>query len=82
MDIRIRNYFLANLLALPGIGTIAAGRRVAGCFQAILAAVGMAFSLLWVKSFAAEWYTNGFPADGGRMFKYGLLGAHVSSVGV
>lgn len=45
---------LANLLALPGLGSILAGRRI-GFVQAGMALVGFALTLFWAVWFIGAW---------------------------
>lgn len=74
VDKKVRSHLAANLLVLPGLGTISAGRRI-GWVQAAIAATGMGLSLFWFQSFLVQWLqTLEFPFDGGPMFKYGLIG--------
>lgn len=64
-----------NLLALPGLGSFLAGRRVTGFFQAALALAGFGLTGFWFFSFIALWFRTGeFPMDGGPHFPAGLAG--------
>jgi len=64
----------ANLLALPGLGSVAAGRR-AGYAQMALALVGFGLTLLWVGGLAWRWAKFGEPPRmGGWRFWAGLGG--------
>jgi len=73
-----RDYLLSNLVALPGIGTFLAGRRVTGTAQMFTAAVGFALTVFWLGSFIREWVRlRAFPADGGAQFRWGLIGVGV-----
>jgi hypothetical protein len=70
-----RNCLLTNLLALPGLGSFIAGRRVTGFFQAALALTGFGLTGFWFFSFIALWFRTGeFPMDGGPQFPAGLAG--------
>lgn len=46
---------MANVLVLPGLGSILAGRRWSGYLQAVLALLGFALTTAWGVSFAATW---------------------------
>lgn len=48
----------ANALALPGLGTIAAGRRI-GYAQAALALVGLILSVVGLVAHLERWYRDG-----------------------
>ena len=64
-----------NLLALPGLGSFLAGRRLTGVVQAALALTGLGLTLWWVISFLAAWArTLSFPQIGGLHLLRGLLG--------
>ncbi|MSR64444.1 MAG: hypothetical protein EXS18_01535 [Verrucomicrobiae bacterium] len=45
---------VANLVVLPGLGTVIAGKRV-GYIQATLAVIGMALTLSWSVWFFVTW---------------------------
>jgi uncharacterized membrane protein len=45
---------MTNVLVLPGAGTLAAGRRLAGFVQAILAIVGFVMVCVWMVSWVSE----------------------------
>jgi hypothetical protein len=63
-----RNCLLTNLLALPGLGSFLAGRRVTGFFQAALALTGFGLTGFWFFSFIALWFRTGeFPMDGAHL---------------
>ena len=65
---------MTNLLVLPGLGSLLAGRRV-GWIQAALALVGFALSALWLVWFGAVFLREGgFPLDGGPYLPVGLAG--------
>lgn len=69
-------YIVANLFALPGLGTFLAGRRVAGAAQMIMAATGFVLTMFWFATFVLEWIREReFPYDGGAQFHWGLIGA-------
>ena len=64
-----------NLAVLPGLGSVIAGRRVAGAGQALIASVGAGLSMWWLAAFFRQWAEDGFfPADGGESFRFGLIG--------
>ncbi|MBK9139340.1 MAG: hypothetical protein IPM17_11355 [Verrucomicrobia bacterium] len=70
---------VANLAALPGLGSIAAGRRI-GYAQAALALAGFGLSLLWLLLFIRDWRVEGElplgwrPALGVGLAGIGLFG--------
>lgn len=63
---------VTNLLVLPGLGSLAAGRKI-GYTQAALALTGFAGTIVWVIAFVAEWLRRGeMPAEIGLLFWSGL----------
>lgn len=69
-----REHLLSNLLVLPGLGSLFAGRKV-GWVQAPLALAGFALTSFWFVTFVATWIrTRAFPFEGGPYFRLGLLG--------
>jgi len=71
---------MTNLLVLPGLGSVLAGRRV-GWIQAALALVGFALSAFWLVWFAAALVREGgFPLDGGPYLPLGLAGVLLFAV--
>jgi hypothetical protein len=65
---------LTNLLVLPGLGSIAAGRR-SGWPQAAIALFGFALTTVWLVSFVGAWLRAGeFPLDAGPYLPAGVLG--------
>jgi hypothetical protein len=64
----------ANLLVLPGLGSLMAGRKV-GWLQAVLASSGALLSLLWLVSFVRACIRLGaVPLDAGPDLGVGLAG--------
>jgi hypothetical protein len=60
-----RRCLLVNLLVLPGLGSLLAGRWV-GWVQALLALSGFALTAGWTAWFVADWIHRGaFPETGG-----------------
>lgn len=51
-----RNSFLINQFATPGLGSLMAGRRVAGCGQLLLAVAGFAMVMGWFVLLAIHFY--------------------------
>jgi hypothetical protein len=49
---------VTNLGTLPGLGSLAAGRKV-GYAQATLALLGFILSLVWLGCFLLDWYREG-----------------------
>lgn len=71
---------MTNLLVLPGLGSLLAGRRV-GWPQAALALVGFALSTVWLVWFAATFFREGgFPLDGGPYLPAGMAGVLLFAV--
>ena len=70
---------ITNLLVLPGLGSLLAGRR-AGWPQAALALAGFALSTVWLAWFVIAWSRTGFPLDGGPYLPLGLLGVFLFAV--
>jgi len=63
-----------NLLVLPGLGSLALGRRT-GWLQAGMALGGFALSCVWLFSFLAAWIREqAFPFEAGPDLTLGLLG--------
>jgi hypothetical protein len=71
---------MTNLLVLPGLGSLLAGRR-SGWPQAALALVGFALSAVWLIWFVVAWSRTGsFPLDSGPYLPVGLLGVLLFAV--
>jgi len=51
-----RNSFLINQLATPGLGSLLAGRYLAGIGQLLLAVAGFLLVVVWFISFAVKMY--------------------------
>ena len=67
-------YTLVNLAALPGLGSVAAGRKI-GYLQALVALTGFGLSLAWMVIFVLEWRAEGrFPADFRPSLLIGIAG--------
>ncbi|MGC8991206.1 MAG: hypothetical protein ACP5MD_13915 [Verrucomicrobiia bacterium] len=64
---------LANLLAAPGLGSIAAGRKI-GYVQMTLAVIGLILSVVGVVSVWREWSSGGFEEGLPRSFWIAVLG--------
>lgn len=65
---------VANLLVLPGLGSLLVGRKV-GWIQATLALGGFVLTLVWLVSFVRAWLSLGeFPLDAGPEMTTGLFG--------
>lgn len=68
-------YTLTNLLTLPGLGSLAGGRKV-GYAQAALALAGFALTLWWLAKTVLEWFARGeLPAELNLTLLWGLIGA-------
>jgi hypothetical protein len=73
---------LTNLVALPGLGSWLAGRRVTGTLQMALSLPGFGLSLLWFGTFVHEWWgRRAFPWDGGAHLRWGVLGVLLFTAG-
>jgi hypothetical protein len=71
---------VANVLVLPGLGSLLVGRKV-GWVQAALALGGFVLTLVWLVSFVRAWISLGaFPFDAGPEMKTGLFGIVVFAV--
>jgi F0F1-type ATP synthase membrane subunit c/vacuolar-type H+-ATPase subunit K len=65
---------VTNLCTVPGLGSLAAGRKV-GLIQAPLAAAGFGLSLLWLIVYVRAWLATGEKPEGvGPHFEVGLIG--------
>lgn len=68
-------YLVANLAALPGLGSLAAGYRV-GWAQVTLASIGFILTVWWAMGWILEWIRAGqMPLQLDRRFAIGLTGA-------
>jgi len=56
--VKAREFLLTNLLVLPGMGSVMAGRRV-GYAQGSLAIAGMILSLMFAVDLVRDWWTMG-----------------------
>jgi len=71
---------MTNILVLPGLGSLLAGRRV-GWLQAAVALGGFALSAAWLAWFVAAVFRDGaFPLDGGPYLPEGALGVLLFAV--
>lgn len=67
-------YVLSNLV-LPGLGTLAARRRLAGVLQLIVSQAGFVLMVIWTVSFVRVWrQQESLPEDLGPNSGLGLLG--------
>lgn len=65
---------LANLLVLPGLGSVLGGRRC-GWTQMVVAVTGFGLTMWWAISFVIQWVRDGaFPMTGGSQLWAGLGG--------
>jgi hypothetical protein len=66
---------MTNVLVLPGAGTMAGGRLLAGLVQAILAIVGFVMVCVWMVYWVSEGVTQGdVPTGLGAHGGLGLVG--------
>ena len=83
---------LANLVTVPGLGSLAAGRKI-GYVQAVLSLLGFALSFLGLIGFLRDWrvrgdYPEGFTPSlwlalaGMALFLTGWLWALQTSIGL
>jgi hypothetical protein len=71
---------VTNLLALPGLGTLMAGRN-AGWIQGLLAVGGFVFTTVWFIDFLRTWFRTGaLPLQPGPGFAVALLGVGLFAV--
>lgn len=71
---------VANVLVLPGLGSLLVGRKV-GWAQAALAVGGFVLTLVWLVSFVRAWISLGaFPLAAGLDMEAGLFGIVVFAV--
>jgi hypothetical protein len=72
--LKARDCLLTNLLVLPGMGSVMAGRRV-GYAQGFLAIAGMILSLIFAVDVIRDWWTMGeLVLPTGRSLLMGGLG--------
>lgn len=72
---------ITNLAALPGLGTIAAGRKV-GYAQAALALTGFALNLVWAFLLVRDWRAEGaLPTDFRPSLWLGIAGVFIFGTG-
>lgn len=65
----------ANALVLPGLGSLAGRRYLAGILQAVASLLGFAMTVCWSLSFfGSALHEDGPPADLGPLFGYGVAG--------
>src|SRR5204863_9753845 len=77
----IRTWMVLNLLALPGLGTWLAGKRIVGALQMALAMTGFALTGIWAGSFIAVWIRTGeIPCELNFLLLAGLGGATLFAV--
>lgn len=65
---------LTNLITLPGLGSIAAGRRGVGYPQAVIASLGVVGSFVGIGLFIYKWVVTGHLPTGLRPVAIGLIG--------
>jgi hypothetical protein len=78
-----RNSFLVNQFATPGLGSLMAGRWVAGTLQVILAVIGFGFVLAWFFASMSQTYrqlTSDAPASSGSSAWLGETGVIIFAV--
>ncbi len=72
---------VTNLLVLPGLGSLAAGKK-RGYAQAALAVLGFVGSMIWLVAFARAWLDRGeIPTEVGTLFwtGFGSIGLFIAS---
>jgi hypothetical protein len=66
---------MTNVLVLPGLGTLAGGRRATGLVQAVLSLVGVVLACVWLFAFVMTVVrTSELPSDLGRYGGLGMFG--------
>jgi hypothetical protein len=66
---------MTNVLVLPGLGTLAGGRRATGLVQAVLSLVGVVLVCVWLIAFVTTVVRTGeLPSDLGRYGGLGMIG--------
>ncbi len=71
---------ITNAVTLPGLGTVAGGRKI-GYLQAALALLGFGMSLLWMGGVIRDWMASGeFPEGVGPWLLVGLGGICIYGV--
>jgi hypothetical protein len=76
-----RSYLIANLLALPGLGTRLGGRRIVGTLQMALALTGFVLTTAWAIGFVTTWIRTGeLPTEFGRLLLTGAAGVFLFAV--
>lgn len=69
-----RAWLLTNLLVLPGLGSVMAGRQC-GWLQMAMALSGFGLTAWWIITFSLEWLREqALPGNGGPHLVAGLLG--------
>lgn len=72
--VKARDFLLTNLLVLPGMGSVMAGRRV-GYAQGLLALAGVVFSMVFALELVRGWWLMGeLVLPTGRSLLVGGLG--------
>jgi hypothetical protein len=76
---KARAALMANLVVLPGLGTIACKLWVEGIAQLALVAVGAVLLCVWLYGFIGAMFSSmGLPLDGGPSAREGLIGLGLS----
>lgn len=70
-----RNAALINQLATPGLGSLMAGRWVAGAGQLVLALAGFGMMLAWFVKMMADYYGLISDPQGEPQIRFGMLAA-------
>jgi len=78
---RAFSLLMTNVLVLPGLGSVLAGRRV-GYVQSFLAVAGMLLSVTFAGRFGQEWWVSKqFPIMEPRFLGVGVLGVGLFGAG-
>jgi hypothetical protein len=78
---KARDFLLTNLLVLPGMGSVMAGRRV-GYAQGLLALTGFVLTLMFAVELVRDWWSMGeivLPTS--RVLLAGLVGVMLFALG-
>ena len=76
---KARAALVANLVVLPGLGTIACKLWVEGIAQLALVAIGAVLLCVWLYGFIGAMFTSmSLPLDGGPSATEGMIGLALS----
>ena len=73
-------YLMANILVLPGLGSVMGGRRVAGVLQALISTAGLVLTVMWLWAYGVALFDSGLPEGFGPRAGLGALGMALFAV--